>query len=418
MPNVLYCTKSVCPHCLRELPASLKERDGQIVLEKNCPDHGHFRTVVWRDKAENYLRWLAYGGLAPDALPSTPEDAMTYPLADDKAASPQCSAALMVTGRCNNGCPICFTRDAAEPLYEPDYNELLNLLRRHAKTASGSPLEFCGGEPTIRDDLPRLAEAARELGFDFIQVNTNGIRLAEEPDYCAALVRNGVTTAYLGFDGFHPESYIRKYGRNLLDIKKRAVANCSEAGLAVVLVCCVIPGGNEAELGEIVRFAKDNAPTVKGVFFQPLSFFGSYPDTEKQRLTTPDILQALSRQTNGEVSPEHFLPGRCEHPQCSFGAFYQLGRDNRLYSMTRFQPGERAENAHLRVRESIKRTWKPGPQRTLTIGGMVFMDAWNLDAVRLSRCTVQIIGRNGGLMPLCGKYLTSARGQRLHPNIS
>ncbi len=415
---ILYYTKSLCPHCFCELPATVEEQDDAVFLCKTCPDHGSFRTVIWRDTAEGYLSWLTSGGLDVKTFPKTPEEAMSLCLSTGKADASPCSSALMVTNRCNNGCPICFTRDALEELYEPDFAELLKLLHFHAQAAPKAPLELCGGEPTIRDDLPRVVQAARNLGYDFIQINTNGIRFAEEPDYCTELARCGATTAYLGFDGFRKESYIQKYGRDLLDIKKQAIENCSAAGLAVVLVCCVASGGNEEELGDIIRFAKKHIPTVKGVFFQPLSFFGQYPKNDMQRLTIPDIIRAICKQSGGEIAPEHFLPGRCEHPQCSFKAFYQSDRNGRLYALTRMQHGARMENACLRVREAIKKTWKPGPQRTLTIGGMAFMDAWNMDALRLSRCTIQIIGRDRRLIPLCGKYVTNIFGKKLHPGIS
>ena len=53
---------------------------------------------------------------------------------------------------------------------------------------------------------------------------------------CRRLRESGVTTAYLGFDALTEKPYFAKYGKPMLDIKKRAVENCAEAGLAVVLV--------------------------------------------------------------------------------------------------------------------------------------------------------------------------------------
>ena len=43
-----------------------------------------------------------------------------------------------------------------------------------------SNLQLSGGEPTLRDDLPEIVEIARRIGYSFIQVNTNGLRLAAD----------------------------------------------------------------------------------------------------------------------------------------------------------------------------------------------------------------------------------------------
>ena len=60
-------TRSVCPICLKNLPAKLVEReDGRVILKKICPEHGAFSATVWRGKTD-FARWSAGGeALAPD----------------------------------------------------------------------------------------------------------------------------------------------------------------------------------------------------------------------------------------------------------------------------------------------------------------------------------------------------------------
>lgn len=418
MGEVLYYTKSVCPICLRELVAKIIARDGQVFMDKTCEEHGSFSVPLWEDTAESYLRWMEYGGMGLESLPTTSAQAEGIPLAAGDAASPPCTGALMVTNRCNNHCPICFTRTTDED-YAPTLEQLCRLLDYYRETAgSDAPLEFCGGEPTTRDDLEALALAARDKGFGYIQLNTNGIRLAQQPCYAERLREAGITTAYLGFDGVTQQPYISKYGRDLYDIKKRAVENCAAAGLSVVLVACVVPESNDMQLGDIIRYAVSMVPAVKGVYLQPLSYFGAYPESRMPRITIPALLRKISSQTDGMLSLDSFLPGSCEHPLCSFGAACQLGPDSRLHCLTKLQPRARQDDAHLRLRKSVKATWMPSPRKTLTVGGMAFMDAWNLDALRLSKCTIQVIGRDSRLIPLCGKYLTDAKGQKLFPHIN
>ena len=61
--------------------------------------------------------------------------------------------------------------------------------------------------------------------------------------------------------------------------------------------------------------------------------------------------------------------------------------------------------------------WTPSERKTLTIGGMAFQDAWNIDLLRVKRCSIQIIQKDGKLIPLCSKYLSSVRGEKLFPGI-
>lgn len=48
---------------------------------------------------------------------------------------------------------------------------------------------------------------------------------------------------------------------------------------------------------------------------------------------------------------------------------------------------------------------------------MAFQDGSNIDLMRVRRCTIQIIGRDGTLTPLCSKYLSGCGGSRILPGI-
>ena len=235
------------------------------------------------------------------------------------------------------------------------------------------PLEFCGGEPTVREDLPELAAYARGLGFDYIQLNTNGIRIAQDIKYLRELKESGITTIYLGFDGFKEETYRYTSGESLLKLKMQAVENCREVKIAVVLVPVVVPGKNDDELGKIIEYAKANVPAVKGVFFQPISYFGRIPKIPEDvdRLTIPEVIRRIEEQTRGQIKREHFLPSMCEHPLCSFNAF-SLVKEDKFYPITKFAKRDTVKDAAQRTRMITKKNWTYNDQKYLTIGGMVF----------------------------------------------
>lgn len=62
-------------------------------------------------------------------------------------------------------------------------------------------------------------------------MNTNGIKLAADPEYAKRLKEAGLDLIYLQFDGLDEDIYRHIRGREMLDIKLRAVENCEAAGL-------------------------------------------------------------------------------------------------------------------------------------------------------------------------------------------
>jgi uncharacterized radical SAM superfamily Fe-S cluster-containing enzyme len=56
------------------------------------------------------------------------------------------------------------------------------------------------------------------------------------------------------------------------------------------------------------------------------------------------------------------------------------------------------------AREHTSAAWSESRLPVLTIGGMAFMDAWNMDLSRVRRCRVGIISPGRGIVPLCSQY--------------
>ena len=55
--EVLRRTRSVCPVCLRQVPAERVRVGREVYLRKACPDHGRFQAVLWRGHADLEV-WL------------------------------------------------------------------------------------------------------------------------------------------------------------------------------------------------------------------------------------------------------------------------------------------------------------------------------------------------------------------------
>lgn len=329
---ILHTTQSICPICHRSLTAYYVAEDDRVCFIKTCPQHGTFQTTV-AEHAEDYQQWVKHPviNIAPKAALTCgdPQD-QSCPLhcgTCENHLQTACCVLIDVTNRCNQHCPYCFaesetdvssiaaaasimptgsadnmscaklgmdatpaslaenamfadlavnTRRCGEPTLaeiEKKYDLLLELGEERPFN-----IQLSGGEPTLREDLPQMIAMAREKGFSYVQINSNGRRLAQEAEYAKVLKDAGASVIFMQFDGTRDDIYETLRGEPLLENKKKAIRNCEKAGLPVTLVPTIVEGVNTDNIGEIMDFALEHINVVKGIHFQPVSFFGRHPE--------------------------------------------------------------------------------------------------------------------------------------------
>lgn len=112
-------------------------------------------------------------------------------------------------------------------------------------------------------------------------------------------------------------------GQAMMELKKKAILNCSEAELGIALVPVIAPGVNDMQVGDILKFGLDHMPFVRGVHFQPISYFGRCSQKRPTNpITIPKMLRLIEEQTEGLMKIEDFAGGGAENPYCSFHASY------------------------------------------------------------------------------------------------
>lgn len=252
MKKKIRTTRSLCPVCLKNLPAQMTEReDGQIFLEKTCPDHGDFSVPVWRGRVD-FRQWVQHAG------PLAEGEGLSCPGHCGICGSHQagtCCVLLEVTRRCNLRCRFCFANGGTAEA-DPSMEELKEAVQDLVRQCGQPLLQLSGGEPTLWDDLPELIHFAKESGCSYVQLNTNGIRLAEDPSYVRSLAEAGLDIVFLQFDGTKDPIYEYLRGKPLLKCKTQAIEVCSDLRIGVTLVPTVVPGVNDQDLGSLVRFAE------------------------------------------------------------------------------------------------------------------------------------------------------------------
>jgi uncharacterized radical SAM superfamily Fe-S cluster-containing enzyme/NAD-dependent SIR2 family protein deacetylase len=440
MNEILHETESLCPICLKKIPARYERIDGKAYMIKTCPEHGTFKVLFWRD-ADMYAAWKTQGVHAPAKDRGRPEK-LGCPFdcgLCDEHHSGTCTAILEITYRCNMNCNICFA-DSNTERFEPSLDQIGKMYRAALNSNRFCSVQLSGGEPTVRDDLPEIVRLGKSLGIVHLQINTNGIRIAEDPEFLQALKDAGTDLIYLQFDGLKEEIYRKIRGREMMDIKLRAIENCAKARMGVLLVPVVIPGLNLDHLGDIVRFAKAHIPTVKGVHFQPVSYFGRFPGDvppDESRCGIDDVIHALTEQMGNELKMEYFVPRKQFDPHCDFSSTFYLDEQGKLVPMSRFNQNDQdteqtdfvaKTNCYTDKRwryqsakeKSADTLLKKFALRTLThsfsISGKGFQDVWNVDLGRLHGCCVHIVRGDESIIPFCAFHLTSTDGRRLYKN--
>jgi uncharacterized radical SAM superfamily Fe-S cluster-containing enzyme len=312
MPEIPSRTLSLCPHCFRRIPASRIVEDDAVYLEKSCPEHGDLgKVLLWKNFPKSYQEWnrATAEPTVESLLPAQygcPYDCGLCSGHKQKT----CTAIIEVTHRCDLRCPVCFAASGTDADPDPSLNEITQILEMVRDRTNHCPVQFSGGEPSLRNDLPQIVALAKELGLDPIQINTNGVRLAQDEAFGRELVDAGATVIYLQFDGLTETVYRHIRGAGLLSLKLKAIERCAALKIGVILVPTLVKNVNDSQIGEIIQFAKKWIPTVKGVHFQPMTFLGRYSASPRNedRLLLSDILAAIEDQTGGEIRVENLVP--------------------------------------------------------------------------------------------------------------
>ncbi len=433
-------TRSLCPECHCVVDAQVLIRDGAVYLRKYCQQHGWSEALVLSD-ANWYLNSLKYN--KPGAIPYQFTTAVKQGCPHDCGLCPEhqqhtCVGIIEITSRCNLNCPICFA-DAGDG-HDLSLTQVEKILDKLLET-EGQPeiVQISGGEPTIHPQVLDILAAAKKRGIQQVMLNTNGLRLAQDPDFVRQLVPYK-PTIYLQFDSLTDQTYQVLRGVKLSAIKRQALDNLAEAGLYAILVPTIVQGVNDNEIGDILRFGLEH-PAVLGINYQPVTFAGrclSHNDP-LHRTTTTDVLHALEMQTSGLFQVSDFRPVPCPHPTCSACtyAFVDNGQvtpitrllnvddyldfvSNRsvpdlsaelqsvleaLWSMAAMMGTDKTSNALTCVACNsiipLPPEFKFTPEHFFMIQIHGFMDEHTFDVKRLMKCCVHELLPDGRAVPFC-----------------
>src|SRR6516165_12373694 len=210
-----------------EIKAQIIERDGKILMVKDCPKHGHFEDVMSIDPA--FFKHLEESFPGRDVRAHGAGDKNLHNHGTSTVTHGR-GAVLTIdlTNRCNMMCDPCFM-DANQVgfVHELSWEDIKTLLDNaiSIKPRRQMSVQFSGGEPTISPYFLDAVRYARNVGFNSVQAATNGIEFAKSIDFCRQAAEAGLRYAYLQFDGIGNAANAHRKVGNLFDVKLKAIDN-------------------------------------------------------------------------------------------------------------------------------------------------------------------------------------------------
>ncbi len=385
-----------------EIKAQIIERDGKILMVKDCPLHGHFEDVMAIDSA--FFKHLEE--VFPGRDIRAHNDTGLHKHGSSTITHGR-GAVLTIdlTNRCNMMCDPCFM-DANQVgfVHELSWEEIKTMLDNALKIKPRRQMsvQFSGGEPTLSPYFLDAVAYCKKVGYNSVQAATNGIEFAKSKEFAEKAAAAGLRYAYLQFDGIGNAANSHRAVGNLFDVKLRAIENLHSSGVDIVPVITIINGINNEQVGRIVQFALDNPRKISFLSFQPVSFTGrdeAVSDERRaaQRYTLSHLAHDVKNQTGiGEPTRDWYpisfmstfsdwadlvhgpeaswgsLSCGC-HPNCGIGMAVMVDKETKeSVPVTRFLNGDRLATDIQRVNDAAR-------GRKLSVLGMALALMRNYD---------------------------------------
>ncbi len=330
-PYIFYGqTTSLCETCLALVPAKICIEGDDVFYEKRCKSHGVQKTRVSDDS--RFFRWQR-DFLKPGDRPLTVQSTTEFGCPYDCGLCPDheqhsCLAIVEINDVCNLTCPVCFADSSPQRTRQLPLATIEGMF--DALVASeGEPdvVQISGGEPTLHPEFLEVVRLAKRKPIRHLMINTNGIRLAQEPDFVAELaaMKTGVEV-YLQFDSLRPAALKAIRGSDLTRIRRQALENLERHNISTTLVCVVKKGANDDEMGAIIEEAL-NWRCVRGVTFQPIQDTGRNVGFDKRRDRV--LLSEIRRRIvadSGVFGERDMIPLPCNPSAIAIGYGLRNGR--------------------------------------------------------------------------------------------
>ena len=173
-----------------------------------------------------------------------------------------------MTDRCNFRCQYCMPAEIFGPDFaflQPDkilsFEEIERLVKIFVSLGV-KKVRITGGEPLLRQDLPKLIERIHRIdGVEDIALTTNGTLLKK---YAHDLKKAGLSRVSVSLDSLNEERFFEMNGgRGKVKTVLEGIEKAAEAGLLVKINMVVQKGKNEQDIVSMAEYFKDKKQILR-----------------------------------------------------------------------------------------------------------------------------------------------------------
>ncbi len=304
-------TRSLCSKCGHIIDARIVYNDRGVFIIKSCPSCGEHIEILEEDFGYHLCKNRFDKPGTKTKLQTTYQKGCPFDCGLCESHDQHtCIGLIEITNRCDINCPVCYAKNCHSGDLPLNIIEKMIDFYIEAENGDAEILQISGGEPALHKDVLNIIELAKSKGVKYVMLNTNGLRIAQDEDFVRSLAQfRGGFEVYLQYDGTDPYVYERLRGIDLYDIKKKAVENLNKYSIPTTLVSTIMGGVNDHLCGEILVYGMKQ-PSVRGVNFQPLGFYGeTVPGLD--RVTLSGVLSRIEKQTGQMIRLSDFIPLPC-----------------------------------------------------------------------------------------------------------
>ena len=236
----------------------------------------------------------------------------------DKFGRPMRDLRISVTDRCNFRCPYCMPAELFGESYKflpkdeiLSFEEITRLVRIFVDLGV-QKLRITGGEPLLRNDLPKLvAMLAAIEGVDDLTLTTNGYLLAQQAQ---ALKDAGLNRVTVSLDSLDDEIFKKMNGRGFASHRViHGIGKAAEVGLSPIKINAVVQKGvNDDTIVELARYFRSKGHIMRFIEYMDVGNRNGWKWDEVvpaaeiiQRIDAEMPLEPLESGYRGEVAMRH-----------------------------------------------------------------------------------------------------------------
>lgn len=375
-------TTGMCRKCRKLTPSRIIIKKGSVYQQGLCPTCGKSIAKIAHD-AEWYLKTIR--NIKPSRQPKKfsrkvrkgcPFDCGLCSWHESACNLPVFS----ITNACNLDCHICFTYNRKDKIYYMSPDEMHRMVRWLLNSEGSIDLiNITGGEPTLHPQLIDLLKICRDKRIGRVTMNSNGLRLAEDKKLCASLQELGIYVI-LSFNTSNPVTSRKIHGRDIVDIKLKALRNLCHYNIPTTILNVMIPGINHTEINKMIQLMEEYS-NILSLTIQNMTYTGKGGGEflPRKHLPVDEAASIIETQTRGKITKNDFVPLPSAHPLC-YLVCYLFKNGKEYIPFRRFLTEEEMakllgehylihpeDGVEQIIQDAVNRTWvKDGKKKILT----------------------------------------------------